>query len=166
MNVAEMAEHCSSTPRFNGPAPALTPQLDPRPDDPAPPAQPALQLLAGESGARGVAREQDFKLAEGDDAPRPHQGVEKREIIAQQVEQVDAALRAVRVQARRHAEKARVGLGAPAVRSGKGGRGVDSILLRRGCLREGKRTAARSITAGLVPVARRHSAGSCRRAER
>ena len=107
-------------PAVHGPAPALTPKLDPCPHDPAPPTQPVLQLLAGESCARGVAREQDFELAEGDDAPRLHQGVEKREVVAEQVEQVDASLRPVRVEARKHAEKARVGLGAPAVGSGVG----------------------------------------------
>ena len=70
-----------------------------------------MQILAGERGLRGVARERDFELAETAHAPGVHQGMEKRRVVAERVEQVDAAFRPVRVQARRHAQEARVSVG-------------------------------------------------------
>ena len=81
--------------------------------------------------------------------------MEEGEIVAEQVEQVNATLRLVKVRAREHPQEACVALGARAVRSGNRRRRVDPVLL--GCERPRREAHRRQVEhrgsgpGGLLP---------------
>ena len=147
----------------HGPPAALPPQISPVLNGPAPQPEALAHIFVSDGGSHRVAREQGFELTESGYAPRVHQRVEQRQVVAQHVEQMDAARRQARVEAR-HAQPAGVILGALAVpRRRDSGPSLDLIRFRCRCRSRkanGRQIDHRRFDAGgLAPQGRLMPAG-------